>query len=337
MKAESLRVFIGKKGLPGLCLSLVWLLIILSGVASAQEGLQNRSQDQYQIKASVELAVLYMSVRTRQGDLVSGLEKDNFQVYEDGVVQKIESFDQADIPVTVGLVIDNSGSMGAKRPEVNTAALAFAQSSNPEDEMFVVNFNENVSFGLPRNQPFTHRSDELQQALSGIAAEGKTALYDAIFRALQHLKRGARNKKALIVISDGGDNASSHTRPQITKMAVQSDAVIFTVGLFDERDPDRNPRVLKELARLTGGEAFFPGSLEDVSPVCDRIALDIRSQYTATYIPTNRKQDGTFRAIQVKASAPGYGRLRVRTRAGYYAPSPPLPPASKATEHENPN
>jgi Ca-activated chloride channel family protein len=337
MKAQSLSVFIGKDGRATVCLSLAFLLVTLQGMAWSQERVQNRLQDQYQIKASVELVVLYMSVRTRHGDIVSGLKKDNFQVYEDGVPQEIESFNQADVPVTVGLVIDNSGSMAAKRPEVNTAAMEFARSSNPEDEMFVVSFNENVSFGLPRNQPFTNRSEELQKALTGITAQGKTALYDAISSALQHLKRGARDKKALIVISDGGDNASSHTLSQVTKMAVQSDAIIFTVGLFDERDPDRNPRVLKELARLTGGEAFFPGSLEDVVPICDRIALDIRSQYTATYIPTNRKQDGTFRSIEVKASAPGYGRLRIRTRAGYYAPSSSSSAASEATEHESPN
>jgi VWFA-related protein len=281
------------------------------------------------------MVVLHATVRNRQGILVSGLCKDDFQVYEDGVLQQIKYFSHEDIPVTVGLVVDHSGSMGPKRSEVIAAALAFARSSNPEDQMFVVSFNEHVSFGLPADTPFTDKVAQLEVALSRIAANGMTALYDAVAAALEHLKKGNRDKKVLIVISDGGDNASKHKLAQIMAMAGQPEAIIYTIGLFDEDDPDRNPHALKQLAKATGGEAFLPGSVRDVVPICERIARDIRNQYTTVYVPTNRKQDGAYRVIQVKAGPPGRGGLLVRTRAGYYAPLKPQPsPAAGATDHE---
>jgi Ca-activated chloride channel family protein len=213
--------------------------------------------------------------------------------------------------------------MGPKRPEVISAALAFARSSNPQDQMFVVMFNENVSFGLPDNTPFTDQVAQLEVALSRIAATGMTALYDAVAAALEHLKKGNRDKKVLIVVSDGGDNASKHNLAQIMAMAGHPDAIIYTIDIFVEEDLDRNPGALKQLAKDTGGEAFLPESVSEVLPICERIARDIRNQYTIAYVPTNRKQDGTYRVIQVKAEAPGRGRLFVRTRAGYYAPLKP--------------
>jgi VWFA-related protein len=204
--------------------------------------------------------------------------------------------------------------------------------------MFVVTFNEKVSFGLPDGTLFTDEAAELRVAMSRIAADGMTALYDAVAVALEHLKKGNRDKKVLIVISDGGDNASTRKLVQIMAMAKQSDAIIYTIGLFDEDDPDQNPGALKQLAQATGGEAFMPESVKDVVPVCAGIARDIRNQYTIAYVPANGKQDGTYRVIQVKAGAPHRGRLVVRTRAGYYAPrnSQPKPPAG-ATYHEDPN
>jgi VWFA-related protein len=274
-------------------------------------------------------------VENHKGAPVSGLGKDDFQVYEDGVLQQTEYFSHEDIPVTVGLVVDNSGSMGPKRAEVIAAAMAFARSSNPQDQMFVVNFNEHVSFGLPANTPFTDQAAQLQVALSRIIANGETALYDALAVALDHLKKGNRDKKVLIVLSDGGDNASKHNLAQIRAMARQSDAIIYTIGIYTEEDPDQNPNALRQLSRATGGEAFFPQSLPEVVPLCERIAHDIRNQYTIAYVPLNRKQDGAYRVIQVKAGAPGHGRLSVCTRAGYYAPSKPQPLASLAGSQSN--
>ncbi len=319
------------------CLATLFLLMVLPGVASSQETSPSQScqSNPYTISVNVDMVVLHASVRDRKGILVSGLDKEDFQVYEDGVLQQINYFSHEDIPVTVGLVVDNSGSMRPKRPEVIAAALAFARSSNPEDQMFAVSFNENVSFGLPADHPFTDQGAQLDAALSRIAANGMTALYDAVAAALEHLKKGNRDKKVLLVVSDGGDNASQHNLAQVMAMAGQPDAIIYTIGLFDPYDPDRNPHMLKQLAKATGGEAFLPESLADVTPVCERIARDIRNQYTLVYVPTNGRQDGTYRVIQVKAGAKDRGRLLVRTRAGYYAPLKPPPlPAAGATDHE---
>jgi len=304
------------------CLVALFLLIVLPNFARPQESSpsQSRPGDEYTIRVNADSVVLHATVQNRKGILVSGLSKDNFQVYEDGILQQIDYFSHEDIPVTVGLVVDNSGSMRPKRPEVISAALAFARSSNPQDQMFVVLFNENVSFGLPDNTPFTDQVAQLQVALSRIAANGMTALYDAVAAALEHLKKGNRDKKVLIVISDGGDNASKHNLAQIMAMAGHPDAIIYTIALFIAEDPDRNPGALKQLAKDTGGEAFLPESVSDVLPICERIARDIRNQYTIAYVPTNRTQDGAYRVIQVKAAAPGRGRVFVRTRAGYYAP-----------------
>ena len=291
---------------------------------------QSLPAEPYTIKVNVDMVVFRATAQDRKNILVSGLHKDDFQVYEDGVLQPIKYFSHEDIPVTVGLVIDNSGSMMPKRRDVVAAALVFARSSNPQDQMFVVNFNEKVSFGLPDNTPFTDQVAQLEVALSRVRANGETALYDAVAVALEHLKKGNRDKKVLIVISDGGDNASKHTLTEIMALAGQPDVIIYTIGIFDEQDADRNPGVLKQLAKDTGGEAFLPESSRDVAPICERIAHDIRNQYTIAYVPTNRNRDGSYRVIQVKASAPGRGRLLVRTRTGYFAPSAPPAPSAKA-------
>lgn len=325
-RAEELYTGV-KSASTSLLLLLLFLIMPAGDVRPQKYSMSSGSQaDQFKITARVAMVVLHATVLNSKGILVSGLDQKNFQVFEDGVPQQIDSFSHEDIPVTVGLVVDNSGSMRPKRSEVIAAALAFARSSNPQDQMFVVNFNENVSFGLPDDMPFTDEAAQLRVAMSRIAADGRTALYDAMAAALEHLKKGNRDKKVLIVISDGDDNASTHKLAQIMAMAKQSDAVIYAIGLFDE-DPDQNPRVLRQLARATGGEAFLPESVKDVVPVCERIARDIRNQHTIAYVPVNGKQDGTYRVIQVKAAAPGRGRLVVRTRAGYYAPrnSQPLP------------
>jgi Ca-activated chloride channel family protein len=279
--------------------------------------------ENYKISVSVSSVVLHATVENHNGTPVSGLAKKDFQVFEDGARQQIEFYGHEDIPVTVGLVLDNSGSMHAKRHEVIAAAVAFARSSNPHDQMFVVNFNEYVSLGLPAGIPFTDQTAQLQVALSRFHANGETALYDALALALGHLKLGNRDKKVLIVVSDGGDNASRYKLGQILTMAEKSDAIIYAIGIYTPEDPDKNPGALRRLSKATGGEAFFPESLAEVTPLCERIAHDIREQYTLAYCPSNSTQDGSYRAIEVKVSAPGHRRLSVLTRAGYYAPMPP--------------
>jgi VWFA-related protein len=304
------------------CTFAVFLLIFALTASWSKELFQKQpvQENQFEIKTSVNEVLVHVTVRDRAGNLVGQLNKDNFRIYEDGIPQQIDYFSHEDLPVTVGLVVDNSGSMKPKRPEVNTSTLAFVRSSNPQDEMFVVNFNDGVSFGLPRNMPFTDKQDQLKWALSSTEATGRTALYDAISDAVAHLKKGSQDKKALIVVSDGGDNASKHSLSETMMLAVKSDAMIYTIGIFDVDDLDRNPHVLKELAKATGGDAFFPESTKEVLEICQRIALEIRSQYTITYVSSNKKQDGSHRGIKVKVQAPDHGHLTVRARSGYYAP-----------------
>lgn len=320
-------------------LLVLFSLLALPSLARPQKSAppELRQGGEYTIRVNADSVVLPATVRNHKGTPVSGLGKDDFQVYEDGVLQQIEYFSHEDIPVTVGLVVDNSGSMRPKRDDVIAAAMAFARSSNSQDQMFVVNFNEQVSFGLPPNTPFTDRRDQLQRALSGIGAIGETALYDGIAAALDHLKQGSSDKKVLILISDGGDDASKHSLAQVIASAKQSTAIIYAIGIFDEQDGDRNPIVLRRFAKETGGEAFFPNSSKEIASICEQIARDIRNQYTLAYIPAIASQDGRYRTIEVKASAPSRGRLSVRTRAGYSVPLTSPMTAAEALRHDNHN
>ena len=308
------------------CLIAFIGLIVTPFVSGAQvsQSSQNGPADAYTFQVNVNMVILNTTVLDRHNAPVSGLSKDDFQVYEDGVLQQIKDFSHDDIPVTAGVLVDNSGSMAPKREDVIAAALTFARSSNPQDQMFVVNFNDRVSLGLPADMPFTGRPDQLQQALSGITAIGETSLYDGISTALEHLKLGSHEKKVLILISDGGDDASKHTLAQVIDLAKHSATIIYAIGIFDEQDGDQNPSVLRRFAKETGGEAFFPESSRNITSICEEIAHDIRSQYTLTYVPANTLQDGRYRAIEVRASAPGRERLSVRTRAGYFVP-PSIP------------
>jgi VWFA-related protein len=310
--------------------SLLFLLAFAAflsfhGSASSQDSTsQNNSSDNYTIRVNTNLVILSATVVDHHNALVSGLTKNDFQIYENHVLQQIKDFSHADIPVTVGLVIDNSGSMGQKRADVIAAALSFAHSSNPQDQMFVVNFNEHVTFGLPPKLQFTDQHDQLLLALSAIQAAGETALYDAIATALDHLKQSNCDKKVLIVISDGGDNASSQTLDQVIEMAKRSAATIYTIGVF-EQDGDQKLGVLRRFAKETGGLAFFPETSKEIPSICEGIARDIRNQYTLAYVPVNAKPDAGYQTIDVRASASGHGRLSVRTRSGYFLPSVSLP------------
>jgi Ca-activated chloride channel homolog len=306
---------------------LIGLILLLVPFSVAQRTpispSQPNPQNQDPIRINIELVVLHATVLDDKRLPVAGLSKADFQIYENGVLQEIESFGHEDVPVTVGLVIDNSGSMRTKRTEVIAAALAFAHASNPKDQHFLVNFNEYVTFGLPTDMPFTSDLTQLEGALSTVTANGKTALYDAMAAALNHLKKGKRDKQVLIVVSDGADNASQHNAARLITLAKQSEAIIYTIGIYEPADPDRNPGALKQFAKATGGEAFLPQSTKDATAICERIARDIRSQYTLSYTPATMKYDGGYRVIKVKAKAPAGEALFVRTRAGYYAPLKP--------------
>ncbi len=261
--------------------------------------------------------VLHATVSDRQGGFVSDLGEQSFVVYEDGVPQRIRLFRNEDIPVTVGLVVDHSTTMRPKLAEVTAAVRTFVGSSNPDDEMFVINFNEHVFQGLPGTFRFTNSTVELENAITSAPASGQTALYDAIAKGLEDLQAGSRDKKVLIVVSDGGDNASARSLAQVMDLAEKSSAIIYTVGIFDADNPERNLGVLKRLAKATGGEAFLPDQLSEVVAICERIARDIRHQYTIGYVPTDLTRDGAYHAIRVVAGAKGHDRLSVRTRTGY--------------------
>ncbi len=275
----------------------------------------------YKIRRDVELVVLHATVLDEKGNFVPDLKQDNFRIYEDKVEQKISLFKREDLPVTMGLVIDNSGSMRSKRSRVNAAALTFVQTSNPKDQVFVVNFNDEYYLDLDRD--FTDDPRELKDALERIDSRGSTALYDALIGSLDHLKKGSRDKKVLLVITDGEDNASRKDLAYATQAVQQSSAIIYAVGLFSDdshQEIKRGTKALKVITEATGGQAYFPKNAEEVESICTQIAHDIRNQYTIAYYPSNSKRDGTFRAVQVQVTPPrGRGKMTVRTRTGYYA------------------
>jgi Ca-activated chloride channel homolog len=273
-------------------------------------------QERAVFSSKSDLVVLHVSVLDRKSGFVPGLPREAFTVREDGKPQSIRFFQNEDTPVTVGLVMDSSASMLRKRPALIAAGLAFAASSRPDDELFAVHFNEHVWAGLPPDRPFTSDAVELRAALQRSTSRGQTALFDAIAVALDHLKRGSAQKKILIVISDGGDNASVKRFADVLDMARRSDAVIYGIGLWDEYDSDADPDVLKQLARATGADAYFPRKVEDVTKILERIARDIRSGYTIGYAPSSTAAG--YHAVQVEVASGGR-RFTVRARSGYVA------------------
>lgn len=270
----------------------------------------------YTIKADVELVLLDVSVRDPNGGFVSGLDKSAFTVLEDGKPQPITQFANQDVPVTIGLVIDNSGSMRPKKPDIITAGLVLVQASNPQDEVFVINFNDKVRRGLPEIVPFTDDIQLLRQALTKDDPAGRTSLYDAIIAALSQIDMGRRDKKTLVVVSDGGDNASTHTLDDVVKMAQEEQVTIYTIGVFDEQDKDRNPDVLKKLAHITGGVCYLPKKLSEVTDISRQIAKDIRTRYTIGYVPQNTAKAGA-RKIKVTVQSPSGEKLMARSRTEY--------------------
>ncbi len=268
-------------------------------------------------KSETRLVVLHATVVDKSGHLVTNLPENAFQVYENGVQQHLKLFRREDVPVSMGLIIDNSGSMRDKRAKVEAAALALVKDSNRQDEVFIVNFNDEAFL----DKDFTNDIKDLQEGLARIDSRGGTAMRDAIRMSIDHLKEKAKkDKKVLVVVTDGNDNSSLMSLEALVKTAQDSGVLIYTVGLLSEeerREAKRAKRALEALAEATGGEAFFPKELADVDRVAHVVAHDIRNQYTLAYTPTNEALDGSFRQIKVTASAPN--RPVVRTRTGYYA------------------
>jgi len=289
------------------------LIVLTAGAARAQET--------FSISVNVDLVVLQVTVRDPKGGFATDLLEKNFEVFEDGVRQSVKFFQHEDVPVTVGLIIDHSGSMQWRIRDVATAARTFVRASSPNDEMFVVNFNENVTLGLPAGMLFSNQPEVLERAILSHRPTGQTSLYDAVLEGLRRVETGSKDKKVLVVVSDGGDNKSSHTLPDVLKKAGQSSTVIYSIGVFDDRDADTNPDVLKKFAKATGGEAFFPAEPAGVIAICETIARDIRNQYALGYVSSNAVRPGSYRSVRVVAKGAGDKKLQVRSRTGYISAS----------------
>jgi len=271
-------------------------------------------------RAETRLVILHATVVDKSNHLITNLPESAFKVYENNVEQTLKIFRREDVPVSVGIVVDNSGSMRDKREKVNAAALAFVKASHPQDEVFIVNFNDEAFL----DQDFTNKQELLQDALKRIDQRGGTAFYDALSMSMDHLKEKAtKDKKVILLITDGEDNASQLTFEKLLRKVQESETAIFTVGLLNEeerRAARRTRRALSALAEASGGAAFFPKDVGEVDEIAHKIALDIRNQYTLGYTPSNDAQDGSFRQVKVVlvGAAKNY---TVRTRSGYYARS----------------
>jgi VWFA-related protein len=267
-----------------------------------------------------ELVVLPVTVTDRRGAFVADLTADRFSVYDNGRRQDLTLFSGEDTPVSVGLVIDDSGSMRPKLPDVVDAALVFARLSNASDELFTISFNDTVLDHPDSLAPVSDMSG-LALKLRSLVPQGRTALYDALVAGLDRVESGTRPRKALIVLSDGGDNASRATLDAVMARARRANVTIFTIGLFDDEDFDRNPGVLKSLAEATGGERFLPRSSKLLAAACERIARELRAGYTLGYTPPDR--DGAYHRVRVDVSRADGQRLTARTRPGYFAAARP--------------
>jgi Ca-activated chloride channel family protein len=302
------------------------LLAVMAMIASMVSAQETAKSDQT-LKVDVQLVQLPVAVIDRDGRAVNGLTKQSFEVFEDGVQQEITFFRREDIPVSVGLLIDNSASMHNKRQRVNAAALAFARESNPQDETFIVGFDDEVFL----DQDFTNNIDDLTKAFSKIDTRGQTAVYDAISLSVNHVRQGRKDKKALLLISDGEDNASRYNFETALESLRKADVILYAIGLLDEPEqhggifrkvPESKVKeTLTRFAQATGGQAYFPKSVDEVDQLCRSIAHDLRNQYMIGYSSSNNAADGSWRRISVRLTDRMATRFTVRAKPGYYAPN----------------
>jgi len=281
-----------------------------------EQGQSSSDSGVFVFKKEVEEVVLHATAMDDKNHLVTTLDKSAFTVFENNQQQTITSFRHEDVPVAMGIVIDNSGSMREKRDKVNKAALNLVRSSNPQDQVFVVNFNDEYYL----DQPFTSDINKLREALEKVEARGGTALYDAIVASADYMKKNARlQKKVLFVVTDGEDNASRESLEEsVRRLQEENGPTVYAIGLLGEEKARRARRALETIAQRTGGIAFLPRTLDEVDEISRTVAHDIRNQYTIGYKPSTPKSVGGYRAIHVEAHAKGFSKLTVRTRSGYY-------------------
>lgn len=288
--------------------------------AVAAPVLFSQEQEDPVFRSDTRLVVLHATVVDSKGKIVTDLLRPAFRVFENNVEQPIKIFRREDVPISLGVIVDNSGSMRLRRNKVETAALQLVKASNRQDEVFVVNFNDDAFLDVD----FTGDVKKMQDGLTRIDARGGTAMYDAISMSIDHVKaKGKRDKKVLMLITDGADTASKTSLEKLISQSHTTDAVIHAIALLDDeipREAKKAKRALETITKATGGLCFFPKTLEEVDALALEVAHDIRNQYVIGYSPLIQELDGTFRAIKVTASGPN--RPTVRTRSGYYAGAP---------------
>jgi Ca-activated chloride channel family protein len=269
--------------------------------------------------SEARLVPLSVTVQDKSGHLVTNLPQSAFQVFENGILQPLKIFKREDVEISLGLIIDSSGSMRNKREQVAVAALDLVKDSNPRDEVFIIDFNDEPYLDVD----FTSDTSKMEQALAKIPTRGGTAMRDAIRLSIDHLKKGARReKKVLLVVTDGNDNASIINLENLVKDAQNSGVLIYAIGLLSEEERSeakKATRALDLLTEVTGGEAFYPKDLADADRIAHQVARDLRNQYSIAYSPSNPKLDGSYRQIKIVVTGPG--RPVARTRSGYYAAS----------------
>jgi Ca-activated chloride channel homolog len=277
------------------------------------------------VHVEVNLALVNVTVTDPYNRLVTGLEPDNFRVFEDNIEQEVVNFSSEDLPISIGVILDLSGSMANKLDKAKQAAIQFFKTANPKDEFFLVGFNEHVEVF----SPFTSDVEDLQSHMLPAAAKGRTALLDAIYLGLSQMRGAQNGKRALLIISDGGDNNSRYNEKDIKRLVREADTQLYSVGIFDpfenrSRTPEElnGPSLLNEMTELTGGRAFTVENLNDLPDIAAKIGEELRNQYVLGYHPSNKMRDARWRKIKIKLRTPkGLPPLTAHARTGYYAPS----------------
>ncbi|HSW40377.1 MAG TPA: VWA domain-containing protein [Acidobacteriota bacterium] len=286
------------------------------------------AQEAFKLGVHVDLVMMYASAFDGKGNFVTGLTQENFRVYEDGIEQTIKFFAREDIPVSTGILLDISASMRGKSDQVNLAALSFINASNPDDELFLIGFNDEVVL----LQDFTGDRDDIQDALQNVVVTGGTALYDAVYLGVQKAATGDRSKKAILLISDGEDKDSFHSLNEVMARIDETDVQVFSIGILDKvpqqslfgrwskRISQKAVDSLKKISESTGGKAFFPEALPEIHDIVAEVSRELRSQYSIGYVSSNTARDGSFRHVKIELTGPGTSNVNIRHRRGYFAP-----------------
>jgi len=273
----------------------------------------------------VDLALINVTVTDPYNRLVTGLDPDNFRVYEDNIEQEVVTFSSEDVPISIGVIFDFSGSMANKISKAREAALQFFKTANPQDEFFLVSFNERAEL----TSAFTNSIEDLQSRMMLTAPKGRTALLDAIYLGLSQMRGAHNGKRALLILSDGGDNHSRYNESDIKRLVKEADTQLYAIGIFDplgyrNRTPEElnGPSLLGEVTEMTGGRVFAVENLNELPDIASKIGMELRNQYVLGYRPSNKAHDARWRKIKIKLRAPkGLPPLNVYSKTGYYAPS----------------